>query len=124
MQTGGKVVIKKTRSVASLFVALIILFSELPVRAPAEERNYNLVDKPYEMLVLGDSVVWGQGLLEGEKFTRLVRRDLESILKPRKVNITDMSHSGATLLKPGALPDLAFDKAEYEAPIPTPSVSD
>ncbi len=65
----------------------------------------------YEMLVMGDSVVWGQGLLEDQKFYTLVRKELARRLG-HDVNIVNKSHSGATimsynktnLVEPGEVP--------------------
>src|SRR5258708_3450868 len=65
----------------------------------------------YEMLVMGDSVVWGQGLEEDKKFYTLVKNELARRFG-REVNLVNKSHSGATirpidkttLVEPGEVP--------------------
>ena len=56
-------------------------------------------DGEFEMLVVGDSLVWGQGLKEDEKFYGLTKTWLrDDIFKGnRKVNVKVMAHSGATI---------------------------
>ncbi len=57
-----------------------------------------------EMLVLGDSLIWGQGLREEEKFYFLTKRWLEEdVFKGNgRVNLTVKAHSGSTIkLDPG-----------------------
>jgi hypothetical protein len=53
---------------------------------------------PFEMLALGDSVMWGQGLREDEKYYTLVRRGLEDEILHRPVRLLLKAHSGATIL--------------------------
>jgi hypothetical protein len=55
-------------------------------------------ERPFEMLVLGDSVMWGQGLREEEKFYTNVRGALEREVVCRKVNLRVLAHSEATIL--------------------------
>src|SRR5918999_1774692 len=55
-------------------------------------------ERPFEMLVLGDSVMWGQGLREEEKFYTKVREALEREVVCRKVNLRVLAHSEATIL--------------------------
>lgn len=55
--------------------------------------------KPLEFLVVGDSVVWGQGLEEKDKFYSLTAdwlRD-EAFGARREVNLKVKAHSGSTL---------------------------
>jgi glycerophosphoryl diester phosphodiesterase len=55
--------------------------------------------RPLEMLVLGDSAMWGQGLKEEQKFYTLTQRWLEGALKGRPVNMPKVkAHSGASIL--------------------------
>ncbi|MEK6280829.1 MAG: glycerophosphodiester phosphodiesterase [Acidobacteriota bacterium] len=55
--------------------------------------------RPLEMLVLGDSAMWGQGLKQEQKFYTLTQRWLEGALKGRPVNTPKVkAHSGATIL--------------------------
>jgi hypothetical protein len=54
--------------------------------------------EPFRILVVGDSVAWGQGLLPQHKFTTLVANALATELNHRPVDISDnFSHSGATI---------------------------
>lgn len=55
--------------------------------------------RPFEFLVVGDSLIWGQGLAESEKFYSLTADWLrrEAFSKPREVNLTVNAHSGSTL---------------------------
>ena len=48
-----------------------------------------------DLLVLGDSVPWGQGLLDEHKFTSLVAKQLGQTADP--VNVKMYAHSGATI---------------------------
>ena len=56
-------------------------------------------EKPYEFLVIGDSLIWGQGLEEKDKFYTLTHEWLKTTAfgKPRAVNMKVEAHSGATL---------------------------
>jgi lysophospholipase L1-like esterase len=53
--------------------------------------------RPFTMLCLGDSVMWGQGLEESTKFTWLVKQWLEQNLPGRTVNRFVYARSGATI---------------------------
>ncbi|EAB8931752.1 hypothetical protein DTY68_20970 [Escherichia coli] len=52
-----------------------------------------------EMLVLGDSLIWGQGLREEEKFYYLTKRWLEDDVfnGNGRVRLTVKAHSGSTI---------------------------
>ena len=82
------------------FVGLMLVAATLPARllvpvAAAQTPDAQTPPK-YEMLVMGDSIVWGQGLEEEQKFTTLVRNDVARRLG-REVNVVNKSHSGATI---------------------------
>jgi len=55
--------------------------------------------KPFEFLVVGDSIVWGQGLEEKDKFYSLTAEWLRNAAfgKHRDVNVKVKAHSGSTL---------------------------
>lgn len=55
-------------------------------------------ERPFEMLVLGDSVMWGQGLREEEKYYTKVKEALEREVVCRRVNLRVLAHSEATIL--------------------------
>lgn len=74
--------------------------------------------RPYEVLVLGDSVMWGQGLREEHKFYTKVKEALEGEILCREVRIHVLAHSEATILpKRKFCPD-----APGEVPMRTPSI--
>lgn len=52
--------------------------------------------KEFEMLVVGDSLIWGQGLEEKDKFYTLTKNWLQKELK-KEVNLKVKAHSGATI---------------------------
>jgi lysophospholipase L1-like esterase len=56
-------------------------------------------DTPFEFLVVGDSLVWGQGLEEKDKFYTLTKNWLEFEAFGRRipVNLKIKAHSGSTL---------------------------
>lgn len=81
--------------------------------------------RPFEMLAIGDSVMWGQGLLEKDKFTYRVKNWLETdVFKGnRLVNLHVMAHSGAAITEK---PDGNFDPLKYyngEINLWTPSIT-
>jgi hypothetical protein len=55
--------------------------------------------KPFDLLVAGDSVIWGQGLREEEKFYSIVKNWLETeVFKgSRQVEMKVLAHSGANI---------------------------
>jgi hypothetical protein len=56
-------------------------------------------NRPLRMLTLGDSVMWGQGLLDENKFSHRVKRWLERDKGIAGVDLKVMAHSGATITK-------------------------
>lgn len=56
-------------------------------------------DRPFEFLVVGDSLIFGQGLEEKDKFYTLTADWLkrEAFGQPREVNLKVKAHSGGTL---------------------------
>lgn len=74
---------------------------------------------PFKMLVLGDSVVWGQGLVEEAKFYTIVKKRIEQdLLRGRTVHMLNLSHSGAAILpKAKACPSVPG-----EVPLGTPTI--
>lgn len=52
--------------------------------------------KDFEMLVVGDSLIWGQGLEEKDKFYTLTQKWLQTELS-KQVNLKVKAHSGATI---------------------------
>ena len=56
-------------------------------------------NRPFEMLALGDSIMWGLGLENKNKFSYLVKNWLETDVfkRNRTINLTVEAHSGASL---------------------------
>lgn len=65
--------------------------------------------RPFNMICLGDSVMWGQGLRESTKFTSQVQGWLKSKLLGRPVNRFVYARSGATITT-----DPEFDESRIE----------
>jgi len=103
----------------SFFILLLItlLIDPFVVVAAAESTTE---PRPFEMLVLGDSVVWGQGLSEEKKFYTKVKNAIQRELPGnRKVRQLVEAHSGAVIApkKPKSCPT-----APGEVPIGTPTL--
>lgn len=54
-------------------------------------------NRPFNMVALGDSVMWGQGLAAEQKFTTQVQHWLEAWMYPRKVQRFVFARSGAVI---------------------------
>jgi lysophospholipase L1-like esterase len=85
----------------------------------------------FEMLAIGDSLIWGQGLKEEDKSYSLVKKWLETevFAGNRRVNLKVKAHSGASLTlrdeEAAALVKLKKDPHEYlfrEIPASFPSI--
>ncbi len=81
----------------------------------------------FEMLVIGDSLIWGQGLEEKDKFYTLTKNWLQSELN-KQVNLKVKAHSGATillhnkekeLLQKGGMPETTIFHPEVPVSFPT-----
>jgi hypothetical protein len=83
---------------AALAAAAAPLLAGLRPLAPALAWAGPAQERPFEMLVLGDSVMWGQGLREEEKFYTKVKEALEREIVCRRVNLRVLAHSEATIL--------------------------
>lgn len=70
----------------------------------------------FRMITLGDSVTWGQGLLEDEKFDRLVQKVLQP-LHPEGVTLERFAHSGA-IIGPGS----GRTATNGEVPVSSPTI--
>src|SRR5688572_18987503 len=81
--------------------ARCILLSVVAISNAYGQQPYvnNSGNRPIEVLAIGDSVVWGQGLKDANKFSVLVKTWLESRVAGRIVNLHYAdAHSGATIL--------------------------
>ncbi len=70
-------------------------------------------DKPFEMLVIGDSLIWGQGLNEEQKSYQILSRQIESQISNAPVDLKVLAHSGATL-KLSRSENAALKRAEVD----------
>lgn len=70
---------------------------------------------PFEMIVLGDSIVWGQGLAEEQKSSSLVQKWLADTLS-RPVRKRVYAHSGATVEQDGSRLNLAHGEVPSSSP--------
>jgi len=82
----------KCSSLAAL--AVIICISSLPIYGQSEQTV--AVDRQFNLLVLGDSIPWGQGLKDEHKAWYLVKTWLEST-GGQQVRETILAHSGAVI---------------------------
>ncbi len=71
----------------------------------------------FRIVTLGDSVPWGQGLLEAEKYDAMVRDTLASTF-PGGVSLERLAHSGAVI---GASPTQG-NFADGEVPVARPTI--
>ena len=75
----------------------------------------------YRILILGDSVAWGQGLAPRDKFSAILGKFIHE-LTGRAIEIIDLSHSGAKI---GLKPTKPGDAKRFlygELPDPNPNV--
>jgi hypothetical protein len=75
-------------------VAVIVFISSLPIYGQSEPAV--AVDRQFNLLVLGDSIPWGQGLKDEHKAWYLVKTWLENSLD-RQVREKMEAHSGAVI---------------------------
>lgn len=77
--------------------------------------------EPLEMLVLGDSIMWGQGLKAEEKFSWRIKCWLQEKTN-REVRQNVFAHSGALLASGSAAP--RFKSNDGEVNLPYPSINE
>ena len=63
----------------------------------AKHPTLNGQGRPFEMLVLGDSIMWGQGLKDEQKFSYRVEQWVRGQLPGIEVHRHVLAHSGATI---------------------------
>lgn len=76
-----------------------------PVRSGSRLARVTAQSRPFNMVCLGDSIMWGQGLRDSNKFTAQVESWLESRLAGRGVNRYVYARSGATIGPDQEIPD-------------------
>jgi lysophospholipase L1-like esterase len=115
---------KSLRHSLLLSLGLILLFSLTATRAFAvcpREVKFPGAD-PLQMLVLGDSIMWGQGLREDEKFSARVKCWLEEKTN-REVKVHVEAHSGAVISDQSAAKP-SFTAASGEVNLANPTVNE
>jgi lysophospholipase L1-like esterase len=102
-------------------VGLVVLFCLSATSALADCPNQGTFagDNPLHLLVLGDSIMWGQGLKEDEKFSSRVKCWLQEKTN-REVKVHVEAHSGAVISGSStAQPDFASVSGEVNLTSPT-----
>ena len=100
---------------------LIVLFflSATPAFADCANKIKPASDDALHMLVLGDSIMWGQGLREDEKFSSRVKCWLQERTN-REVKVHVEAHSGAVISgASSAQPDFTAVSGEVNSTSPT-----
>jgi len=77
---------------------------------------------PLQMLVIGDSIMWGQGLKDDEKFSTRVRCWLQQ-KTDREVKLHVEAHSGAVISGAASAPSL-FSSPNGEVNMTSPTIND
>jgi hypothetical protein len=112
----------RTRISRPLLVAfsICLLFSLAnSARADCPGGSKPPAGNPLEMLVLGDSIMWGQGLKPEEKFSWRIKCWLQEKTN-REVRQTVFAHSGALIsADPGTAPRFKSNDGEVNLPYPT-----
>jgi beta-glucosidase/6-phospho-beta-glucosidase/beta-galactosidase/lysophospholipase L1-like esterase len=96
-----------------------------PGRHGGSSSPHRVILQPYRILVLGDSVAWGQGLAEADKFTTLVAARVlgQNARNARQqVYLTMLAHSGATIGVGDAGSGPFGGPIEGEVPVSHPTV--
>lgn len=113
--------LKLRHTAFALPVGLVVLFFLSATTAAAACPNQGTLagDDPLHMLVLGDSIMWGQGLREEEKFSSRVKCWLQEKID-REVRVHVEAHSGAVISgASSAQPGFATVSGEVNRTSPT-----
>ena len=99
-----------------LFVTASAAFADCPnpVKPPSGD--------PLQLLVLGDSIMWGQGLKDEEKFSSRVKCWLQEKTN-REVNVHVEAHSGA-VISGSALAQPTFTTSDGEVNLTSPTINE
>src|SRR5688572_3864926 len=78
------------------------LFERWPLTPGAPASAWPPQGRAFEIVVLGDSIMWGQGLSDNpahnQKFTYKVQRFIEQKIPGTEVHVHNFAHSGAQIL--------------------------
>jgi lysophospholipase L1-like esterase len=97
---------------------LLLLFAPAAWGQTASTSSSPPLQRPIHMLVIGDSILWGQGLKTERKTWHLVKLWLEKNTG-RKVIERIEAHSGAVIERASATDDLTSDNREVNLSLPT-----
>ncbi|MEP6568767.1 MAG: SGNH/GDSL hydrolase family protein [Acidobacteriota bacterium] len=115
----------KSLTKTSLAVSGLILFLFLTatsVFADCPNQVKPAGDDPLQMLVIGDSIMWGQGLKDEEKFSSRVKCWLQE-KTDREVRLHVEAHSGA-VLSGAARAQPAFTSTDGEVNLTSPTINE
>ncbi len=102
-----------------LFVlGVLFLLNATPVFADCPDQGPFAKDEPLQMLVIGDSIMWGQGLREDEKFSTRVKCWLQQKTS-REVRVHVEAHSGAVISGSSGPTDFPTTSGEVNSTTPT-----
>ncbi len=116
--------IKPSHKTIPLPLVLVVLFllSATTALADCPDPVKPSENVPLQMLVIGDSIMWGQGLREEEKFSSRVRCWLQE-KTAREVKVHVEAHSGA-VISGVATAKPVFTAASSEVNLTTPTIND
>ena len=97
-----------------LFLTASVAFGDCPVNPAAGD--------PLQMLVIGDSIMWGQGLRDEEKFSSRVKCWLEQ-KTDREVKLHVEAHSGAVISGSPSVQSI-FTSGNGEVNMTSPTIND
>jgi len=75
--------------------------------------------RPFNMLAFGDSIMWGQGLTEDQKFATLVKNWVTTNMLGRAVTFESFAHSGARIMPDTVQDGMAPFTGEVPAKFPS-----
>ena len=111
---------KTTVPVVGLIVFLFVMASTAFADCPNQVTPAG--SDPLQMLVLGDSIMWGQGLKDDEKFSSRVKCWLQEKTN-REVKLHVEAHSGA-VISGSALAQPTFTAGDGEVNLTSPTIND
>ncbi len=106
------------------FLKYSALFSLTAFLGPAKAFPFSKVGNELQMLVLGDSIMWGQGLADDRKFYYFIEKWLGQQTQRKIANRVE-AHSGATIVIPDNIEKYPRDRVQaynQEINISTPTV--
>ena len=115
-----KLLHKTIFSPLTLIVLFLLCATTAVADCPAQVKLSG--DDPLQMLVLGDSIMWGQGLREEEKFSSRVKCWLQEQID-REVKVHVEAHSGA-IISGNSAAKPAFTAASGEVNLTYPTINE